>query len=167
MITNATAFITYFAGIRRRTLLYCQSIPAEQIDWAPRPGEFTCGDLVRHIAAIEQMFVGVAAANRWMYPGHERSLAPSLDDALAHLAASHTSAVATLGTLSDADLSTARQAIDGRPLPVWRVLMLMVEHEVHHRSQLAEHLSTMGVTPPQIFGMYVEELIAQIEQRPG
>lgn len=167
MIVNASAFISYFAGIRRRTLLYCRSIPPDQIDWAPRPSEFTCGDLVRHIAAAEQMFVGVAAADRWAYPGHERSLAPSLDDALAHLEASHTSAVATLGTLSDADMQATRRAVDGRPLPVWRVLMLMVEHEVHHRSQLSEHLGALGVVPPQIFGMYVEELIAQIDQRPG
>jgi uncharacterized damage-inducible protein DinB len=167
MIMSATAFISYYAGVRRRTVNYCRQIPPEQIDWAPRPGEFTCGDLVRHIAAAEQMFVGVAAADRWAYPGHERSLASSLDDALAHLEASHTSAVATLGTLSDEELQATRQALDGRPLPVWRVLMLLVEHEVHHRSQLSEYLSALGVTPPQIFGVYVEELIAQIDQRPG
>lgn len=167
MISSPSAFSSYVAGIRRRTLGYCRSIPPERIDWAPRPGEFTCGDIVRHLAAAEQMFIGVVATDRWAYPGHERSLAPTLADALAHLEASHDSALALLGTLADADMQAPRRALDGRALPVWRVLMLMVEHEIHHRSQLAEHLGSLGVAPPQIFGVYVEELIDRAGQRSG
>jgi uncharacterized damage-inducible protein DinB len=166
MITDIAAFSSYFASVRRRTLRYCQRIPADQIDWVAQPGGWSFGDLIRHIAAAEQMFVGVAVADRWAYPGHERSLAPSLDDALAHLSACHTSAIASLGTLSNQDLHTPRQALDGRPLPIWQVLMLMVEHEIHHRSELAAYLTVFGVAPPQIYGLYVEELIAQLEQRP-
>jgi uncharacterized damage-inducible protein DinB len=41
----------------------------------------------------------------------------------------------------------------------WRLLMAMVEHEIHHRSQLADYLTIMGVDPPQIYGMGVEEVI--------
>jgi uncharacterized damage-inducible protein DinB len=36
----------------------------------------------------------------------------------------------------------------------------MVEHEFHHRSQLAVYLILMGVQSPQIFGLGVEEVIA-------
>ncbi len=31
--------------------------------------------------------------------------------------------------------------------------MAMVEHEIHHRSQLADCLKQVGVEPPQIFGL--------------
>lgn len=161
MIERVDSFIGYFEGVRRRTVLYCRAIPAEQIDWSPRPGELSFGDLIRHIAAAEQMFVGVAVAGRWAYSGHERQLGAGHAEALAHLAASHTSALAALGTLGDEALGRERLALDGRPVQVWRILMLMVEHEVHHRSQIASQLSQLGVAPPQIYGLSLEEVIVR------
>lgn len=161
MIERIDTFVSYLQSVRRRTLNYCRVIPEDQIDWAPRPGEMSFGDLVRHLAASEQMFVGVAAAGRWAYPGHERQLGATRAAALAYLEASHTSAVAALGSLGDADLGKERTALDGRPLPVWRILMLMVEHEIHHRSQIAGYLSDLGLEPPQIYGLRVEELVAR------
>lgn len=161
MIDRVDSFISYFEWVRRRTLMYCRAVPAEQIDWAPRPDELSFGDLIRHIAAAEQMFVGVAVARRWAYPGHGRQLGAGLDEALAHLAAGHTGALAALGALGDGDLAAERPALDGRPVQVWRVLMLMVEHEVHHRSQIASHLAQLGVAPPQIYGLSLEEVMVR------
>jgi len=40
----------------------------------------------------------------------------------------------------------------------WRLLLAMVEHEVHHRSQLASYLTLMGVEAPDIFGLGVEDV---------
>jgi uncharacterized damage-inducible protein DinB len=39
--------------------------------------------------------------------------------------------------------------------------MAMTEHEIHHRSQLAMYLLLLGVKPPHIYGLGVEELIAK------
>ena len=36
--------------------------------------------------------------------------------------------------------------------------MSVIEHEVHHRSQLASYLEIMGVEPPQIFGLQVNDV---------
>jgi uncharacterized damage-inducible protein DinB len=36
--------------------------------------------------------------------------------------------------------------------------MAMVEHEVHHRSQLASYLTMMGVEAPDVFGLGVEDV---------
>ncbi|GAB4430655.1 MAG: hypothetical protein OHK0015_16110 [Chloroflexi bacterium OHK40] len=160
MIQSIEAYIGYLEGIRRRTLTFCAAIPPERVYWAPRPHELTFGDLVRHLAAAEQMFVGVAVAGRWSYPGHEPSRGPGLAEALAYLEASHTSAVAALGTLADTALHETRPALDGRPIKVWRVLMLLVEHEVHHRSQIASYLSEIGIEPPEIYGLSLEQVIA-------
>lgn len=161
MIERVDSFIGYFETVRRRTLSYCRAIPPEQVDWAPRPGELSFGDLVRHIAAAEQMFVGVAVAGRWAYPGHERERSASLAEATAHLAEVHAGAMAALGALGDGALHAERPALDGRPVAVWRVLMLMAEHEVHHRSQIASHLAELGVAPPQIYGLSLEELMVR------
>jgi len=104
---------------------------------------------------------------RWTYPGHERSLGANLHGALAYLEASHTSAVAALGALSDAELNHMREGAGGHPIKIWRILMLMVEHEIHHRSQLSSYLSLMGVEPPQIYGLHLEEVVAYSQGDPA
>ncbi|MYD29324.1 MAG: hypothetical protein F4X03_10535, partial [Dehalococcoidia bacterium] len=40
----------------------------------------------------------------------------------------------------------------------WRVLMMLVEHEVHHRSQIDTYAGLNGWSPPDIFGMSAEGL---------
>jgi len=160
MIQSINAFIDYFEGIRRRTLNYIKAIPAERVDWSPREGELTCGDIVRHLAAGEKMFVGVVVEGRWKYVGHDQKLARGLDELLAYLQATHVESVAVLRTIEDAKLNEPRPALKGQPVKSWRWLMAMVEHEVHHRSQLAVYLTLMGVEPPQIYGLGIEDIVA-------
>ena len=161
MIQSLDSFIRYFDRIRQRTITFFRAIPPEQIDWAPKPGEFTCGDIVRHLAASELLFVNVAVAGRWDYSGHERERAPDLGSALAYLEAVHTEAMQNLRTLSDADLDRPRPTLAaGKSLQVWHILMMMAEHEIHHRSQLATYLTLMGGEAPQIYGMKIEEIMA-------
>jgi uncharacterized damage-inducible protein DinB len=160
MIRSVDGFIAYFASIRRRTLHFVGVLPAEQMDWAPRAGEFTCGDLVRHLAAGEAMFVGAVVNGRWLYTGHDAGPA-DLAGALAHLASGHAAAMDRLRTLPDAALNEHRPSLDGPSIRAWRLLMAMVEHEVHHRSQLAMYLTLLGVPPPHIYGLGVEDVIAR------
>ena len=87
---------------------------------------------------------------------------PSLAAALAHLTESHTQAMSQLCGLAETELDQPRPTLDGPPVKTWRLLMAMVEHEVHHRSQLAVYLSLMGEEPPQIYGLGVEDVIALI-----
>jgi len=162
MIQDITSFITYFESIRRRTMNYIRTIPLEQFEWQPASTEFTCGDIVRHIAAAEQMYVGLVVTGRWHYPGHTRDASMAAAALLAELEGGHERAIERLRQLPDGELSQLRPALgEGPPIKVWRWLMAMVEHEVHHRSQLAIYLTLMGVTPPQIYGMGVEDVIAR------
>ena len=115
---------------------------------------------MRHVAATEKMFVNAAVKGRWEYVGHDRGLASTLDEAIIHLEACHSEAMITLRTLSDAGLYQSRPTLNGPPVKAWRLLMAMVEHEVHHRSQLAVYLALMGVEPPQIYGLGIEDVVA-------
>lgn len=160
MIQSVNAFVDYFEGIRRRTLNYIHAIPADRVDWSPRIGELTCGDLARHLAAGEIMFAGVVAEGRWTYVGHDRSLAGGLDEILTYLQSSHTEAIKMLRRVDDSILTDPRPALKGPPVKTWRWLLAMVEHEVHHRSQLATYLSLMGIEPPQIYGLGIEDIVA-------
>lgn len=161
MISSATAFAAYFASIRTRTLSYVWLIPPDQLEWTPAEGEFSCGDIVRHLGAAETMFVGVVATGRWHYHGHARPGNESLEELIARLAEGHDQALATLRALPDATLQEQRPSLEGPPVRAWRWLMALAEHEIHHRSQLSMYLALLGVRPPHIFGLGVEDVIAR------
>ncbi len=161
MIRTVQDFIDYFSSVRRRTLNYAGVIPNDRLNWSPREGEFTCADILRHIAAGEKMFVGVVTQSKWKYDGHggdQRSLA----ELLAHLDRTHREAMEALQSLPDSELDQTRPALEGNTqVRAWRWLMAMVEHEIHHRGQLAMYLMLMEITPPHLYGLGVEDLIAR------
>lgn len=161
MIEHVDSFAKYFESVRKRTLNYIRTLPRDRMGWAPQDGEFTCADLIVHIAAAEKMFVGAAVEGRWKYLEYDCSQGDSLEALLAHLEAGHAQAMTQLRTMSDATLRVMRPTLDGPEVKAWHLLMALVEHEIHHRSQLAVYLTLMGVEPPQIFGLGVEDVIAR------
>jgi len=158
MITRVADFARYFKSVRERTLRFLDPIPPEQIDFAPYPGKFTLGGLIRHLASSERMFAEVALSGRWAYPGHGPELGATKDEAVAYLMAAHAEATARLRDLPDESLHEKRPTPDGRAVSAWRLLMLMPEHEIHHRSQVSQYLIALGIQPPQIFGMRWEHM---------
>lgn len=161
MVTSVEAFIRYFEGIRRRTWAVVDRLTPELLDWAPRPGELTCGAIVRHVAGAERFYVTKVLEDRWtqdVEPG------PSLDlgATRALLESVHATEMARLSAMPDAMLVAERRDLEGGTVRAWRFLMAMVEHEVHHRSQLDSHLSAAGVEPPQIYGYRMEEVLARV-----
>jgi uncharacterized damage-inducible protein DinB len=165
MIQNISAFVKYFGSVRRRTNLYAKAIPPDQIDWSPKVDELTCAAILLHLVAAENMFVGELATGEWHYTEPEHQPGISLEEILSLLQANHQEAMATLQTLDDAVLFQPHSTLKGPEMKGWRLLMAMVEHEVHHRSQLAVYLSLMGVEPPQIFGLKLEEIIEITSER--
>jgi uncharacterized damage-inducible protein DinB len=164
MLQSITEFADYFGGIRRRTMNYVRTIPEDQLDWAPDEGEYTCRDIVRHMMATEHMYIQLLRDGEWRYPGHTEAEPTTLPALIAQMDASHQTASATLRLFPDTILHEKRPSFlaDAPPVTGWRWLMAMVEHEVHHRSQLATYLHLLNVHPPQIFGVTVEELIARV-----
>jgi uncharacterized damage-inducible protein DinB len=161
MINSIPNFIDYFSGVRKRTLNFVRVIPADKLNWLPKEGEFTCADIVRHLAACERMFVGVVTQGKWKYGGHEGDQS-TLEELIAHLDQVHAEMMNELKSLPDTELNQPRPAMDGNiQVKAWRWLMVMNEHEIHHRSQLAMYLMLMGITPPHIAGLGVEDLIAR------
>jgi uncharacterized damage-inducible protein DinB len=160
MMQTTADFIKYIESIRHRTMNYVRAMPADRLDWSPQAGEFTCADILRHFIASEKMFVRVVTEGRWNYEGHASEKNQSLDELVALLETAHAKAMRKLKGLPDQDLNEPRNGPEGQPLKAWRWLMIMAEHEIHHRSQLAVYLSLMGVQAPHIFGLGVEDLIA-------
>jgi uncharacterized damage-inducible protein DinB len=166
MIGSIAEFARYFEGVRRRTWAVLDRIEPGLVEWAPRPGEMTCGEIARHLAGAERFFVTKVVEDRFtedLGPG------PALDLAAtrALLESVHREQTVRLGRLPDATLGEPRRDLDGGTVKAWRFLMAMVEHEVHHRSQLDCYLAEIGVEPPQIYGWRMEDVMARVAQERG
>ena len=158
-IRTISSFLDYFEKIRGRTLRVAQCIPADVLEWAPAPGKFTFGDVLRHLAAIERhMYAEIVSGRPSRYPGHGRDLADGQDAVNRYLDTMHREATDLFGRLSDADLERRLTTPAGGKTTAWKWLRAMVEHEVHHRGQLYLMLGLQGIATPPLFGLTSEEL---------
>jgi uncharacterized damage-inducible protein DinB len=153
---NSSDLAAYVSRVHGRTREVAECLRRDLIGWRPRPGEFTAGELVLHIAGTRRMNLMRLAGERHIYLGHV--VPPDATPA---------------GLLSELDASAAEAAaalagIDlARPLTIapmgsgygWQVVLGgLIEHEVHHRSQLCEYLSAAGIAPPALYGLHSEDL---------
>jgi len=158
LIQSIAAYLKYFEGIRLRTIDFVNSVPEDKIDWQPKEGEFTCGEIIRHLGSVQRMNAERCAGHAPRYRGHQAALGAKKAEALSYLAHCNDVARTLLEALPDDRLSVKREDLRGNSIAAWRFLMATVEHEVHHRSQLASYLTWMGQTAPQLYGIYMEEL---------
>lgn len=158
MISSLSNFLKYFASLRKRTITFAEALPSEHIDWSPGKGEYTCGDIIRHIGTVQLIHWGVFVGGNWNYSGHGRELGANKSEALVYLEGCNQRALALLQDLPDTSLYEKRANLEDIPISAWRYLMVSIEHEVHHRSQLASYFYQIGLEPPQLFGVYMEDL---------
>jgi len=155
----------YFDAIRARTRRVAVIVPPDQLEWRPRDGSFSFGDLIRHLGAIERwMFAENARCKPSRYPGHGRELADGYDDVIAYLDRMHEESMAIFRALTPADLEAKCATPAGTPITVWKWMRAMIEHEVHHRAQIYMMLGMIGVATPPLFGLTSEEVRAKSAQ---
>jgi uncharacterized damage-inducible protein DinB len=161
-IQHAATFASYFDGVRGRTLRVAACIPRDRLEWAPRAGAFTFGDLLRHLGAVERyMFAENAQGLPSRYPGHGRELADGYDEVMEFLARTHSEAMTIFRTLSASDLERRCETPGSVAMTTWKWLRAMVEHEVHHRGQIYLMLGLLGVATPPLYGLTSEEVRAR------
>jgi uncharacterized damage-inducible protein DinB len=158
-IRDAGEFLKYFDKVHQRTMTAVHSIPAEKVDWTFREGQFTLGDLVRHIATANRyIFVEVARGRPSAYAGCGKELAPSYDDALLLTERLHREAVEIVSGFGPEDLNRKCTTPDGASLAVWKWLRAMIEHEIHHRGQIYTYLALLEVPRPLLYGLTSEQV---------
>lgn len=161
-IRRIEPFLDYYARLRQRTLRVVDCIPPERLEWAPRPGAFSFGDVLRHLAAIERyVFAENAHRRPSRYPGHGRDLADGYDAVRAFLERMHRETRELLGALTEDDLQRRCRTADEVEVPVWKWLRALAEHEVHHRGQLYLMLRLLDVPTPPLYGLTSEEVRAR------
>ena len=152
-------FADYFDRVRERTMRVAACIPPDKIEWTYKPGKYTLGDILRHLAGTERwMFTENAQQKPSRYPGHGRELADGYDATFEYLRRSHNDAMSILRTLTDADLEKKCMTPGGAELRIGKWLRLMAEHEIHHRGQIYVYLGILGVETPPIYGLTEEQV---------
>ena len=135
---------------RAVTLQHFDILSEDELLWRPRPDAFTCGQQLLHIAQNEDFYISGLAADDWNL---ERLRFPKPMPSKAVLRAAFENVRRAtrqfLASVHDDHLNTLRRpghaAIDAT-LRSW--LWFLVEHEIHHKAQLAEYLRALGHLPP-------------------
>lgn len=161
-IRSVAQFLDYWTSLRGRTRRVVECIPPDRLEWTFRPGAFTLGDQVRHLATIERyMYAETVVGRPSRYPGCGRELADGYEAVLAYFDRLDAESREIIGSLSDADLARKCQTPAGAAITTWKWLRAMAEHEAHHRGQIYLMLNMLGVTTPPLYGLTSEEVRAR------
>jgi uncharacterized damage-inducible protein DinB len=158
-VTRIAPFLDYWEKLRQRTCRVVDRIPAEHLEWSWKPGKFTPGDLVRHLAGIERwMYAENAQRRPSRYSGHGEALARGLPAVRDYFERLHTESMEIFRGLSDEDLAAKCVTPAGAEITIGKWLRLMTEHEIHHRGQIYLLLAMLGVETPPLYGMTSEQV---------
>lgn len=162
MITDIDSFLRYFDAVHRRALRDVGALPPEAERWAPQAGEgenaWSIADIVRHMAATRIYFAMAYRGEGWIVdwpvPSTESQsswlpvLEASAEEFRSRLKGTPREWLTRKVTMIDTDAS----------LSGWRILMMMLEHEVHHRSQIDTYAGLEGWEVPDIYGRSAEDV---------
>jgi len=136
-------------------------IPPDKIEWTCRTGEFTLGDLARHIAATERyVFAECAVGRPSRYKGCGRDLADGLENVIAFIERMHSESMEIFSRMTQQDYEKKGTSPEGFPITAWKLLRSMLEHEVHHRGQIYVYLGILGVPVPSLYTLNARRLEA-------
>jgi uncharacterized damage-inducible protein DinB len=171
MITDIASYLRFFDSVRRRTERDVAALPPEAAAWRPPAvageSEWTIGQIIGHLGGSRLYFASAYREEGWLWTASE--IDP--DDTRTWLPWLRTSADRFAARLADTPpewLTRRIEMIDtpGATLSGWRILMMMIEHEVHHRSQVDAYAGLQGWPVPDIFNRSAEHISTlQSEQR--
>ncbi len=169
MISDIDSFLRYFDAVHRRALRDIGALPPEAERWSPAAGEgenaWSIGEIVRHMAGSRIYFARAYRGEGWI-----ADWAPPITE-------KQSSWLPAL----EASAEEFHRRIEGTP-PEWltrkvqmldtegtlsgrRILMMMLEHEIHHRSQIDTYAGLQGWEVPDIYGRSAEQVGLQRDRQ--
>ncbi len=146
-----------------RTMRVAPLCPRNKLMWAPHAGALTLGQILRHMHRTElnrmKVMNGEIATKDYYRLRHGDSTLEAtlgevtdLDVELDAMKAAHAYTLETLRKTGDADLATLAPWGKGEVSRL-AFFLLMVEHDAHHRGQLATYLRMLGVPNSKPYGV--------------
>jgi len=161
MIASIADFLRYFDAVHRRAHRDIAALPPAADGWLPASGEgesaWSINTLIGHMAGARLYFASAYRGEGWISPlppevSRRELWLPAIDESATQLHAA-------LADTPDAWLRRKVPMIDSDgALSGWRVLMMMVEHDIHHRSQIDTYASLNGWRVPDIYGRSAETI---------
>ena len=155
MFTDINGFLRYFRSVNRRAVRDVTALPPQADGWTPAGGEgenaWSINQLVGHMCGSRLYFASAYQLQGWISPeppdvSRAELWAPALDHSFERFS-ELTSAVGTDGLTRQVPMiDTPDGSLSG-----WRVLMMMLEHDIHHRSQIDTYAGLNGWDPPDIY----------------
>lgn len=142
------SFVRKWNRIHKETSRVLRAAPDDQLDWRPKEGMFTLGELLRHIPEAELTLASSAIAGFTQttrhHPPHKSvaQIADSFD-------AEHAQLVLEVSKLTLEQLSEEVE-FHGQKMRRKVLLSGMTEHEIHHRGQLFTYYRLLGIEPPNL-----------------
>jgi len=135
---------------RAVTLQALDLVTDEELKWRPGPDHYTLGQQFLHIAQSEDFQIQAYLKGDWDY---ERSRFPVRElktgELREMLEVTRNRTMVALKALGTERLDEVVDLGEGKPRQTLRWwLWLLVEHEVHHKAQIAAYIRQMGRTPP-------------------
>lgn len=140
----------HYNRYRGVTLEHLESLSDEQLLWRPRPDAFNCAQHFVHLAQTEEFYTRGLFGHDWR-PERLRFPRPLPNKAelLIQFDAVRQLTWNAFATLTREQLDAA--VLDcGAPVQ-WSLrswLWYVLEHEIHHKAQVAEYMRQMGMVPP-------------------
>ncbi len=169
MFTSIDAFLRYFDGVHRRALRDVGALPPAAEGYKPQAGEgenaWGIGEIVRHMAGSRLYFASAYRGEGWVFDFPLRDCVsqgdwlPCLEEGTAEFRRRLEGTPPEWLTRKVKMIDTAGE------LSGWRILMMCLEHEVHHRSQIDTYAGLQGWDVPHIYGRSAEQVGEQRERQ--
>jgi uncharacterized damage-inducible protein DinB len=173
MITDIASYLRFFDGVRRRTERDVAALPPEAAAWRPPAAagesEWTIGQIIDHLGGSRLYFASAYRGEGWLWTRTDKVM--DAGDPRTWLGWLRTSAERFTAQIADTPAEWLNRRVEmidtpGAALSGWRILMMMIEHEVHHRSQIDAYAGLQGWPVPDIFNRSAEHITTlQSEQR--
>ncbi|MBI4466581.1 MAG: DinB family protein [Acidobacteria bacterium] len=136
-----------YRGVTLQTL---DMVPEEKLAWYPTISQFSFGQQFLHIAQVEEFYTHGLLEGDWD-PARldEPKVRVTRQGLRQKLQQARQFTLDKLGRLEAARLDAA-VAVPNVPVawPLRSWLWYLIEHEIHHKAQLAVYLRQIGLTPP-------------------
>lgn len=169
MFKDIDTYLRYYEGVHKRCLRDVAALPPEADGWAPAVGQgegaWDIGEIVRHIAGARLYFAKAYRGEGWIFEWPAREVKsqadwlPVLEEGWAEFR------LRLEGTPLDWLERKIEMLDTAGQLSGWRILMMCMEHEIHHRSQIDTYAGMNGWEPPQIYGRSAEQVGAERERQ--
>ncbi len=161
MFVSIDAFLKYFDAVNRRALRDIGALPPEADGWTPEVAEgeyaWSINTLIGHMAGSRLYFASAYQGAGWISPAPPDVSAR--DRWRPAIAESAEELHRQLDDTPDAWLERNIPMIDtDGTLSGWRVLMMMLEHDIHHRSQIDTYAGLNGWPVPDIYERSAEKI---------